>query len=101
MDWDAKWRLVGNYLDEYEEDERCFGEITSGRKSPSRGFTKSEPLDEVLWAKEPGSYKCRCPIHEDNEASLSVLITDEGRVVVNCFAGCNWKEVQDYVRTHS
>lgn len=41
----------------------------------------------------PSGYVCRCPCHDDNEASLSLKITDSGSLAVNCFAGCDWQTV--------
>lgn len=34
------------------------------------------------------SWTARCPAHDDGQASLSVTIGDEGRVLLKCFAGC-------------
>ena len=33
-------------------------------------------------------WSARCPAHDDHANNLSVAIGDEGRVLVNCFAGC-------------
>lgn len=100
-DWSAKWRLVRSYLNDEEYDEHCFGDRLVTRRGRATASTKFEPLDEILWSMEPGSYKSKCPCHEDNEASLSVLITEEKKVLVNCFAGCDWREVQGYVKAHA
>ncbi len=35
------------------------------------------------------SYVARCPAHDDKSPSLSVAFTDEGRILVHCFAGCS------------
>ena len=78
-------------------DAHCFGPTTSTPPSRPRGG-KCLPLGEILDLMEPGNYLTRCPIHEDSQASLSVLITEEGRVVVHCFAGCDWQSIQDFVR---
>ena len=37
--------------------------------------------------------KARCPAHDDRRASLSVGESDDGHVLVNCFAGCSAEEV--------
>lgn len=34
-------------------------------------------------------FVARCPAHEDRQASLSVAEGDDGRVLLNCFAGCD------------
>jgi hypothetical protein len=36
-----------------------------------------------------GRWIARCPAHEDRSPSLSVHETDDGRVLVHCFAGCS------------
>ena len=41
----------------------------------------------------PGTYLARCLAHEDRTASLSVRETDDGRILVHCFAGCSVHEV--------
>jgi 5S rRNA maturation endonuclease (ribonuclease M5) len=38
-------------------------------------------------------YACRCPAHEDRNASLSVCEGEGGRVLVKCHAGCVVKDV--------
>jgi hypothetical protein len=99
-DWESKWILIKGRLNDEEYDEHCFGERTNTPSRTSGASAKSEPLEDILWAMEPGSYMSKCPIHEDNEASLSVLITPDKRVLVNCFAGCDWRRIQDYVKDH-
>ena len=52
------------------------------------------PLENVLARLEnvtgprSGQYLARCPAHEDRCNSLSVKAGDDGRVLLNCFAGC-------------
>ena len=36
----------------------------------------------------PGRWLARCPAHEDKSPSLSVRELEDGRTLVNCFAGC-------------
>src|SRR5215470_6028542 len=49
---------------------------------------------ETLLAKLPGAKKAgdgwsaRCPAHDDRRASLSIAEGDDGKVLVNCHAGC-------------
>jgi hypothetical protein len=33
-------------------------------------------------------WTARCPAHDDHENSLSLAIGDDGRLLLNCFAGC-------------
>src|SRR5262245_61090819 len=55
------------------------------------------PLDLVLSKVEmarkmPRGYMARCPAHDDGKRSLS-LDFREGRVLINCFAGCSAEAV--------
>ncbi|MBN1672936.1 MAG: toprim domain-containing protein [Kiritimatiellae bacterium] len=34
------------------------------------------------------AWQTRCPVHDDDKASLSVRIAEDGKVLVNCHAGC-------------
>ena len=36
----------------------------------------------------PSRWLSRCPAHEDRSPSLSIRELDDGRVLVNCLAGC-------------
>ena len=36
-----------------------------------------------------GQYSCRCPAHEDKSNSLGIKQGDGGRILLNCFAGCD------------
>jgi len=38
-------------------------------------------------------YKVRCPAHEDQEASLSITLGRDGRILLKCFAGCDWRDI--------
>jgi hypothetical protein len=42
-----------------------------------------------------GRWTARCPAHEDRAPSLSVRETDDGRVLMYCFAGCQTEAVID------
>ena len=44
-----------------------------------------------------GQYSCRCPAHEDKSASLGIKDGEEGRILLNCFAGCDVKSILDSV----
>lgn len=49
-------------------------------------------LDKVKRTGD-GTYQARCPAHADRGPSLSVRETDDGRVLVHCFAGCSVHDV--------
>lgn len=52
------------------------------------------PLDRVLPHLDkarrtgPASWSARCPAHDDRSPSLSLRETDDGRLLLRCFAGC-------------
>lgn len=41
----------------------------------------------------PDSWQARCPAHDDNNPSLTIRETDDGKVLVHCFAGCSVHEI--------
>lgn len=43
----------------------------------------------------PGRWLARCPAHEDKSPSLSIREKDDGKVLINCFAGCGAIDVLD------
>jgi CHC2 zinc finger len=55
----------------------------------------SKILDRVAGLKQTGAGRwiCRCPAHEDRGPSLSIRETDNGRVLIHCFAGCKTGDV--------
>ena len=38
-------------------------------------------------------WKAKCPAHDDHHPSLSVTASETGRILLNCFAGCNVEDV--------
>lgn len=40
-----------------------------------------------------GKYFARCPAHDDKSPSLSIRETDDGRVLLHCFAGCDAESI--------
>ena len=54
-------------------------------------------LDRLICVKPTGMgrWLARCPAHEDRSPSLSVRELEDGRVLVNCFAGCGAIDVLD------
>lgn len=62
--------------------------------------TASAPLERIISRLERvhrsgRGYTARCPAHEDRTASLSVGEGHDGRVLLNCFAGCGAAAVVD------
>ncbi len=56
------------------------------------------PLDSILehleGVRRSGSgWTARCPAHDDRHASLSVAEGEDGRVLLNCHAGCRAEQV--------
>lgn len=43
-------------------------------------------------------YRARCPIHQGRSASLSLTVTSDGKLINNCFAGCDWRDVADAIK---
>ncbi|GMM62378.1 phage/plasmid primase, P4 family [Novosphingobium pituita] len=52
----------------------------------------AQGLDRNYRASGSG-YACKCPVHDDQTASLSVTDGKEGRVLVHCHAGCAPRDV--------
>lgn len=44
-------------------------------------------LDNVVEQAE-NQYSARCPAHDDSKNSMSISLSDDGKVLMNCFAGC-------------
>lgn len=40
-----------------------------------------------------GKWLACCPAHEDRSPSLAIRLTDDGRLLVHCFAGCGAADV--------
>lgn len=45
----------------------------------------------------PGKWLACCPAHDDKSPSLSVRETDDGTVLLKCFAGCNASEIVESI----
>ncbi len=43
--------------------------------------------------KTPSGWSARCPAHEDGQASLSIAEGRDGRVLLKCHAGCDYKKI--------
>jgi hypothetical protein len=53
-------------------------------------------LDKVR-STGPGKWIACCPAHEDRSPSLSIRETDDGTVLLKCFAGCCAAEIVEAV----
>ena len=58
-------------------------------------MTSTEILNRFENATEekPGQYLCRCPSHDDQKNSLAVCVATDGKILVNCLAGCKTEDV--------
>jgi putative DNA primase/helicase len=56
-------------------------------------------LVELLGAKPRpgGGYMAPCPAHDDSSPSLSIAEGRDGRVLVKCHAGCEWRAIVEAV----
>jgi hypothetical protein len=52
-------------------------------------------LERLEGVRASGSdrWMARCPAHGDRTASLSVRLGDDGRVLLHCFSGCEFREI--------
>lgn len=44
---------------------------------------------------QQGCYIARCPAHDDHSPSLSIRETEDGTVLLHCFAGCAVNDIVD------
>ena len=57
------------------------------------------PLDNILsklqnvTGRGDNNYSARCPAHDDQKNSLSIKVTEDGKVLIHCFAGCSTEAV--------
>lgn len=66
--------------------------VTRKKLSPYNGrVTTDEVLERLGISGRSG--KTLCPSHDDDRASLSVTLADEGKILVRCHAGCEQIEV--------
>jgi hypothetical protein len=56
-------------------------------------------ITRALGGRWHGSYGvCKCPAHEDRSPSLSVSDGQDGRLLLRCFAGCDFGRILDALR---
>lgn len=44
-----------------------------------------------------GNWLACCPAHDDNSPSMTMHETDDGRILVHCWAGCSFEEIVNAV----
>ena len=52
-------------------------------------------LNKVKTTSKDNEYLALCPNHSDKSPSLSIKELPDGRILINCFAGCESKQVLD------
>ena len=58
-----------------------------------------EALEGVC--ENAGYWSALCPAHDDHNPSLSIKLADDGRVLLNCFAGCAPEKVAEVLGVDS
>ena len=54
----------------------------------------AEFLNHFQGVKKTGNgWLARCPAHDDKQASLSISIGEDGRILLKCFAGCDTEHI--------
>ena len=54
----------------------------------------AEFLNHFQGVKKTGNgWLARCPAHDDKQASLSISIGEDGRILLKCFAGCDVQSI--------
>ena len=64
------------------------------------GVTDVEKIAQALGdARVSGEgWICRCPAHDDKTASLSISAGKQRDVIFHCHAGCDFKDVQQFMQ---
>ena len=79
-----------------QESSRAAFKKTNSNSNRSRPASNAEALLSRLDGVKrtgPDRWSGRCPAHDDNSPSLSVRETEEGRLLVRCFAGCTFENI--------
>lgn len=62
-------------------------------------MTLDEFLDRCEGVRPSGNgYVAVCPAHEDREASLGITEGDDGRILLQCYAGCETKDIVEVMQ---
>jgi putative DNA primase/helicase len=60
---------------------------------------EAEQIARALKARRSGkSWLAKCPGHDDRNASLSISEGEDGTLLLNCFAGCEFKDIKDILQ---
>lgn len=70
---------------------------------PENDSTRLEAILAKLQnvTKSGKGYKALCPAHDDKEPSLSIGIGYNGKVLLNCLAGCSYKQISESLQLDS
>jgi putative DNA primase/helicase len=64
-------------------------------------FGEAEQIARALKGHRSGKgWLAKCPCHDDRTASLSITEGDDARLLLNCFAGCEFTDIIDALRDH-
>lgn len=68
---------------------------TSSGKKPQKVSNRTERVLDLLEGvhRSGNGWKALCPAHGDTRPSLSVGESEDGRCLVNCFAGCSERQI--------
>ena len=83
-------------FDKFAHQTRKKGEsLANSPGMIGQGLTVQDLLDRLDDVRDRGNsqWLARCPAHEDSRASLSIKETDEGVVLLHCFAACSPDQV--------
>jgi putative DNA primase/helicase len=58
-------------------------------------ISHSEIVSRLDATQNGHGHKAKCPAHEDSKPSLSIKVGDDGRILLNCFAGCTVEAIAD------
>ena len=66
-------------------------------------MTGQEILTRLKGVKKTGEQKWQalCPSHDDQQQSLSISVCDNGRVLLYCHAGCDYKDIIKTLRINA
>jgi hypothetical protein len=83
------------YVRRAKGQQALVGEPTvKADRDQGRGGSEAEDIARGLGGTKSGNgWSCRCPAHDDAEASLSVSVGRDGRTLLNCFAGCEFDDI--------
>ena len=86
--------------------DNAIKKVAPGRKATSQDNSQlhyNQPIDKLLSRVNgvrqtgPGKWLARCPGHNDRSPSLGIRETDDGRVLLKCWAGCGVDQITSAV----